>query len=341
MRRRTLLAAAVVSAPLALSACGSSSDAGYSPDPEALQVYSAQHDAVTTAWAEGFTKKTGIKVQIRDGEDGSMGHQIVEEGERSPADVFLTENSPAMTLVEDAGLFAPVPAKVAAQVPAGRRPSSGAWTSVAARSTVIVYNPEKIAEKDLPASLMDLQEPEWKGRWGAGAAKPDFQAIVAGMIVQRGEDETKAWLEGLKENAKIYENNIATMKAVSAGEVPMGVIYHYYWYKDQAGTKESSGSTKLHYLKNEDPGAFISFSGGGILKNGKHQAEARKFLEYVTSVEGQKVLADSGSMEYAVSKGATSDPALPPLDSLDPPTVDPSKVDSEKVATLMTDVGIL
>lgn len=340
MRRRTLITTALTSAVLALSACGGAGES-YSPDPDALQIYSSQHDNLTKAWAEGFEEQSGIATQIRPGKDASMGHMIVEEGAESPADVFLTENSPAMTLVEQNDLLAPVDDATLGLVPDDRRPSSGEWTSVAARSTVLVYNPDEIAESDLPESLMDLQEPKYQGMWGAGATGADFQAIVAGMLADRGEAKTAAWLDGLKENAEIYKHNVATMKAVNAGEVPMGVIYHYYWYRDQAETKDGSGNTKLHYFRNGDPGAFVSLSAAGVLKNAEHPKKAQEFLAYILSDEGQKVLETSGSKEYAVATGATSDPDLPTLKSLEAPAIDPVDLDSEKVTQMMTDAGIL
>ena len=339
MRRRTLITTALTASALALAGCAG--DDGYSPDPDALQIYSSQHDNLTKAWAEGFEEKTGIATQIRPGKDASMGHMIVEEGESSPADVFLTENSPAMTLVEDKGLLAPVDEETLAMVPDNRRPSSGDWTSVAARSTVLVYNPGEITEDELPESLMDQSKPEYEGMWGAGATGADFQAIVAGMLELEGEQATSDWLEGLQSGAEIYKHNVATMKAVNAGEVPMGVIYHYYWYRDQAETQDGSANTKLHYFKNGDPGAFVSLSAAGVLDNAAHPDEAQQFIAYILSEEGQAVLESSGSMEYAVAKGAESDPALPSLESLDAPAIDPFGLDSEKVTQMMTDAGIL
>ena len=339
MRRRTLITTALTASALALAGCAG--DDGYSPDPDALQIYSSQHDNLTKAWAEGFEEKTGIATQIRPGKDASMGHMIVEEGESSPADVFLTENSPAMTLVEDKGLLAPVDEETLAMVPDNRRPSSGDWTSVAARSTVLVYNPGEITEDELPESLMDLSKPEYEGMWGAGATGADFQAIVAGMLELEGEQATSDWLEGLQSGAEIYKHNVATMMAVNAGEVPMGVIYHYYWYRDQAETQDGSANTKLHYFKNGDPGAFVSLSAAGVLDNAAHPDEAQQFIAYILSEEGQAVLESSGSMEYAVAKGAESDPALPSLESLDAPAIDPFGLDSEKVTQMMTDAGIL
>jgi iron(III) transport system substrate-binding protein len=311
------------------------------PDPQALQVYSSQHQNLTTAWADAFTAKTGVKVQVRQGQDSSMGHQIVAEGSSSPADVFLTENSPAMTLVERAGLLAEVDDATREQIPAELTPSSNAWISIAARSTVLVYNTTNLPTRQLPESLMDLSAPEWTDRWACAAGGADFQSIVAGLLADQGEAKASAWLDGLKANARILQNNIATMKSVNAGEIPCGVIFHYYWYRDQAGTKEGSANTKLHYFRNRDPGAFVSLSGGGVLAAAKKPTEAQQFLGYVTSAEGQRVLVDSGSMEYAVATGIASHPALPPIASLEAPPVDPFTLDSEKVTTMMTDAGIL
>ena len=248
-----------------------------------------------------------------------MGNQIVAEGASSPADVFLTENSPAITVVQNADLLAPVEQTTLDQVDPAFRPSTGLWTGIAARSTVLVYNPSMVSEADLPASMMDLADPKYAGKWGAAPAGADFQAIVAGMLEAKGEAATSAWLDGLKKNAKVYQNNIATMKAVNAGQVPMGIMYHYYWYRDQALTKDGSKNTQLHYFKDEDVGAFVSVSGGAVLKSSKHAADAQKFLAHITSPEGQGAIGASKSMEYAVGVDQPSDPALPPLASLEAP----------------------
>ncbi len=345
VRRRTFLTALGAASTWGLVGCRSSADApaaqGYVPDPGALQVYSSQHQNVSRAWADAFTAATGVAVQVRQGQDASMGHQIVAEGTSSPADVFLTENSPAMTLVERAGLLAPVDDATRRQVPATAAPSSGSWTGIAARSTVLVYNTTALTEQDLPASLMDLSAPSWRDRWACAAGGADFQSIVAGMLAGEGEAPTSSWLTGLKANARILQNNIATMKAVNAGEVPCGVIFHYYWYRDQAATKEGSGNTALHYFRQQDPGAFVSLSGGGVLASATKADQAQQFLAFVTGNDGQRVLVDSGSMEYAVGKGVSSDPALPALRSLEAPRVDPFALDAEKVITMMTDTGIL
>ncbi|MFQ6331350.1 iron ABC transporter substrate-binding protein [Nocardia sp. CWNU-33] len=327
---------AVAVAALGMTACSNSSD-----DTNEITVYNAQHESLTKEWVDAFTKQTGIKVTLRQGGDTALGNQLVAEGAASPADVFLTENSPAMALVENAGLFADVDKQTLDQVPAQFRPSTGKWTGIAARSTVFVYNKNKIAADQLPASLLDLAQPQWKGRWGAGVSGADFQAIVAGLLALKGEDTTRAWLKGMKENATAFPNNVATMKAVNSGRPDGGVIYHYYWYRDQANTKESSANTTLHYFKNQDPGAFVSVSGGGVLKSSKKQESAQKFLAFITSEAGQEILRDGNSMEYPVASAVAANPALPPLADLQAPSVDPSKLDAKKVTALMTEAGLL
>lgn len=330
----------------AVTACGGSSTPAESNGAtggadDAITVYNAQHESLTQAWVDEFTKETGIKVTLRQGSDLEFSNQIIAEGAKSPADVLLTENSPAMTQVENAGLFADISAKVQEQVPAEYRPSTNKWTGIAARSTVFAYDKTKLKDDQLPKSIMDLADSAWKGRWAASPSGADFQAIVSAMLELKGEDETLSWLQAMKENSKAYKGNSTAMKAVNAGEVEGAVIYHYYWFGDQAKTGENSKNVALHYFKNEDPGAFVSVSGGGVLASSQHQASAQKFLEFVTGKAGQTVLQTGGSFEYPVGSDVAANEKLTPLADLQAPKVDPAKLNSAKVTELMTQAGLL
>ena len=129
-----------------------------------IVVYNAQHETLAQEWATAFTEETGIPVTIRQGSDLEVANQILQEGANSPADVFLTENSPGMVLVDNAKLFAPLPQDLLDQVPAQFRPANGDWTGIAARSTVFAYNTDKLTDADLPKTMAALAEPEWKGK---------------------------------------------------------------------------------------------------------------------------------------------------------------------------------
>jgi len=313
----------------------------FAQDRPTITVYNAQHESLTQEWVDGFTKETGIAVTLRQGSDTEIGNQIVQEGAASPADVFLTENSPAMALVDAAGLFAPVDPETLAQVPSEYRPADGRWVGIAARSTVFAYNTNRVTAEDLPTSMLDLADPKWQGAWAASPSGADFQAIVGALLQLKGEEATAAWLKAMKANFVAYRGNSTAMKAVNAGEVDGAVIYHYYWFGDQAKTGENSKNVALHYFRNQDPGAFVSVSGGGVLASSKHPKEAQAFLRYVTGKGGQDILKNGTSFEYAVGEGAQSNPKLTPLGDLDAPKVEASTLDSRKVTELMTAAGLL
>lgn len=308
---------------------------------EGIVVYNAQHENLVKSWVDGFTKETGIKVTLRNGGDSELGNQLVQEGSASPADVFLTENSPAMVLVDNAKLFAPLDAATLEQVAPAYRPEHGRWMGIAARSTVFVYNPAKLTEAQLPQSLMDLAKPEWKGRWAASPSGADFQAIVSAMLALKGEQATLDWLKAMKTNFVAYKGNSTVMKAVNAGQIDGGVIYHYYRFVDQAKTGENSKNTQLHYFKHQDPGAFVSISGGGVLASSKHQQQAQAFMKWITGKSGQEILRTNDALEYAVGAHAASNPKLIPLKELDAPKVEASSLNSKKVIDLMTQANLL
>lgn len=341
--------ALAATAALGLAACGSgaspsgsagSTGADGKPSGE-ITVYNAQHESLTKEWVDAFTAETGVKVTLRQGDDTEMSNQIVQEGAASRADVFLTENSPAMAQVENAGLFADVDKATVDQVPADFRPSTNKWTGIAARSTVLVYDKAKVGADKLPKSMLDLAKPEWKGKWAASPSGADFQAIVSALLELKGEAATEEWLKGMKENYKAYKGNSTAMKAVNAGEVDAALIYHYYYYGDQAKTGENSKNVTPYYFKNQDPGAFVSVSGGGVLKSSKNAAAAQAFLKFITGKKGQEVLQKGTSFEYAVGSDVPSNPALVPLKDLQAPSVDPAKLNSATVTDLMTQAGLL
>jgi iron(III) transport system substrate-binding protein len=315
--------------------------AGAADNNDGIVVYNAQHENLVQSWVDGFTKETGIKVTLRNGGDSELGNQLVQEGSASPADVFLTENSPAMVLVDNAKLFAPLDGATLAQVAPAYRPEHGRWIGIAARSTVFVYNPAKLNESQLPKSLMDLAKPEWKGRWAASPSGADFQAIVSAVLALKGEKATLEWLKAMKTNFVAYKGNSTVMKAVNAGQIDGGVIYHYYRFVDQAKTGENSKNTQLHYFKHQDPGAFVSISGGGVLASSKHQQQAQAFMKWVTGKSGQDILRTNDAFEYAVGVNAASNPKLVPLKDLDAPKVEASSLNSKKVIDLMTQAGLL
>ncbi|WP_435770008.1 iron ABC transporter substrate-binding protein [Nocardioides sp. SYSU DS0651] len=326
------VAAVTLLAPL-LASCGE--------DEPKLVIYNAQHEPLLEELAPAFTDETGIEVELRHGKDLEMSNQLVQEGEASKADVFLTENSPAMSQVEAAGLFEELPADLVAPIPELYRPQSGLWTGFVARSTVLVYNTDLIEESELPDSILDLAEPEWEGRISFSPTGADFQAIVAAVLELEGEAATKRWLEGIKANGTVYDGNNVVLEAVDSGESEVGIVYHYYWERDRKENGDVSDNSQQHYFTDQDPGAFVSVSGAGILKSSDMKEEARRFVEFLVNESGQQILADSYALEYPLNPEVELEGVTKPFSELEPPQVNVSDLDAEAVVDLMTEVGFL
>jgi iron(III) transport system substrate-binding protein len=341
MRKNRLVALVIGVVTMSLAMTGCSGGAGGTQPGGTLTLYNAQHEDLVKAMVDGFTKETGIKVEIRSGDDSEMANQIVQEGSASPADVFLTENSPGMSLVDSKGGLAKVEDATLAQVPAQFVPSSKNWVGFAARSTVLAYNSQQVKPEALPGSIMDLAKPEWKDKVGIAAGGADFQAIVSAVVAVNGEEAAKQWLAGLKANAKVYRSNSAVMKAVNAGEVQTGVIYHYYWYKDRAESGANSTNTELKFFGHKDAGAFVSVSGAGVLSSSKNKAQAQQLVKYLTGRNGQQILADSNALEYTIGSGVPANAKLKPLSELEPPTIDVASLNGPRVVSLMQQAGLL
>ena len=178
---------------------------------------------------DDFTAETGIEVEVRYGDTPEMGAALLEEGGDTPADVFYSQDAGATGALAKADLLAELPDATMARVDERYRPSEGnAWVGVTGRARVIVYHPDLV--DDLPEGVLDLVDPKYKDKvaWVPGNAS--FQAFVTALRVKLGEDGARSWLEDMKANgAKVYENNIEVLDAVNAGEVPIGLINHYYW----------------------------------------------------------------------------------------------------------------
>jgi iron(III) transport system substrate-binding protein len=322
LRRRGLAAIAVLAvAALGLVACGSASSAtatGGSTDT--ITLYNGQHEQTTNALVKAFAAATGIKVNVRSDDETVLAQQIEQEGNASPADVFYTENSPALAELSGKGLLAPVDQSTLATVPAKYSSATGDWVGSSARVSVLVYNTGEISPDQLPKSVMDLADPKWKGKISFAPGETDFQPIVTSVAETSGDKGALKWLAGMKANltGHDYPDNETIVAKVNSGDVEMGLLNTYYWYRLRASLGGAAMHSGLALFAPEDPGYLINVSGAGVLKSSKHQVAAQKFLAYLTSAAGQKVMAASDSFEYPIGSGVVATDGQRPLDSLTP-----------------------
>jgi len=310
---------------------------------QTLTLYNAQHEQVVGMLTAMFTKQTGIKVLVHTGEGPDIASQILQEGSDSPADVFFTENSPELILLDEKGLLAPVDPATLAKVPAKYSASDGDWVGVLARENVLDFNPSMISESALPASLMDLAKPQWAGKIGIAPSDADFLPLVSAVIRAKGHAAALAWLEGLKANAKIYEDDESVVAAVARGDVAVGVVNNYYWARLKTDLGPQKIDSRLYHFKQGDIGGLINISGAAVLKSSKNQEAAQKFLAFLVSHQAQIALGQSEvDFEYPLAPGVPPNKLLTPFNALQPPAISVSKLgDDQDAGALLQQAGLI
>ncbi len=311
---------------VAVAGCGGASGSG---GKGTLVIYSAQHPETTAAIVSAFTKQTGITVALKNDNEDVLTAQLEQEGTRSPADVFYTENSNWLQQLDDKGLLASVDAATLAQVPGRVNAANGRWLGVSGRFSALIYNPSKISASQLPTSAMDLADPRYKGKLELAPAETDFWPIITSIIRARGRQAALTWLQGLKANAGSDDHtpdNETLVGDVSKGSADMGLINHYYFFRIRSQSSAGSFHAKLAFFAPRDPGFVEDISGAGILKSAPHPAAAQRFLAFLVSRAGQSVIAHSASYEYPLVSGVAPNPALPPVSTLKPNPITPAEI---------------
>jgi iron(III) transport system substrate-binding protein len=329
-------AAAGTPTGLAAEAWQSSARAG------SITLYSGQHEQTVSKLVADFEKRTGVHVSVRSADEATLANQIMQEGSRSPADVFLAENPPALQILTEHNLLARVPAATLRAVPRAQSSPAGAWVAVSARAAVLIYNRHAVRAADLPGSLLDLASPKWKGKLAIAPGETDFQPLITSIARLRGDAAALVWLKAIQRNAKVLDNNELIVAAVNNGTVATGLVDHYYWYRLRDEVGPSHTNSALHYFAARDPGMLVDVSGAAVLKSSKHAAEARRFLAYLVSKPAQTIIATSASYEYPLGSGVTTRKVARPFSSLVPALVTATQLGDGKAAVaLLQQVGLL
>ncbi|GAB7192430.1 iron ABC transporter substrate-binding protein [Kineococcus sp. NUM-3379] len=342
---RRLLAALLTAGLLTTAACGEPSveeQIAEASENGELIVYSGRNKNLIAPLLERFEKSSGVDVTARYAGSAELAAQLLEEGGRTPAAVFLSQDAGALGAVQEAGRLAPLDPALLEKVPARYRSAEGTWVGVSGRSRVLVHNPGQVPEADLPKSVFELTDPRWKGKIGYAPANASFHAFVTAMRVSAGEERTREFLEGLEANEpKVYDRNNLIVDAVDSGEVPLGLVNHYYLLEKAA---EAGGLEKVtarnHLFPGDDPGSLVNVAGVGVLA-GKESDAAREFVEFLLSTEAQTYFAEE-TKEYPLVPGVPADlEGMPPLESLQGPDIDLSELSSlEETLALLDEVGL-
>jgi iron(III) transport system substrate-binding protein len=342
MRSRRLPAAVIITAlALTAAACEGNSAGDEAVDESKLVVYSGRQEALVQPVVDDFQAETGIEVSTRYGNTAQLAAQIIEEGDRTKADVYFSQDAGALGALTKEEMLAELPADVLDLVDPRYRADDGTWIGTSARARVIVYDPKQLTEAEVPDSVFALTEPQWKGKVGISPSNASFEAFVTAMRVLYGEDKAREWLEGMAANdVQLFDNNVLILNAAEDGVIALGLINHYYWYEQVAEEGLEAVPARLKFLPSGDPGALVNVAGVGVLAATDKADDALRFVRHLLGEDAQTHFAQD-TKEYPLIEGIAPAEGLPPLNSLQSPEIDLSDLDTlEETLRMIEEAGL-
>jgi iron(III) transport system substrate-binding protein len=339
--QRPTIALAAVTATLVLAGCSPSAEAPETDD-RTLVVYSGRDEELVGPLIDAFEAASGITVKVRYANSIEMAAQLLEEGERTPAQVFLSQEPGALGALSAEDLLADLPAEITDAVEPQYSSADGTWVGLTGRARVIAYDGEELTEGDVPTDVFDLTDPRWSGQVGIAPTNASFQSFVTALRVLEGEDAAEEWLLGLVANdVQIFPRNGAILEAVDTGAIDVGLINHYYWFQQAAEVGAENMRAQLRYGEPGTASALVNVTGAGILAPSADNAEALEFVRYLLSIEGQGYFV-AQTTEYSVVPDGPTPADAPALDDIRGPELDYADLaDLDGTIALLQKVGLL
>lgn len=305
-------------------------------------LYSGRDEELVQPLIDQFTQETGIVVEVRYGNTAELGALLLEEGDATPADVFLSQDAGALGALSRAGLFTTLPDDIADAVPAGFTSTDGSWVGITGRARVVVYDGEQLSADELPDTIDGYVTDEWNGRLAVAPSNASFQSFVTALRVLEGEDAAAEWVQALAGNSpQIFEGNSQILTAVDGGAVEAGLINHYYWFRAASEVGAQNMRAQLKYLTAGDAGSIVNVTGAGILAGAETDADALEFVRYLVSEAAQTYFVEQ-TFEYPLVPGIAAPEGLPSLESLLTPGLDLSDLDDlATTQQLLADAGLI
>ena len=305
-----------------------------------ITVYSGRSEDLVGPLLDQFEEDTGIKVRVRWGRSAELAATILEEGDRTPADVFFAQDAGALGALQDAGRLATLPAEILDHVDPNFRSADGRWIGVSGRARVLVHSTERLTNAEVPASVFDLTQPEWKGRVGWAPTNGSFQAFVTAMRQIHGDAVTEQWLRDMRDNdVQEFRNNSTQVQAVGDGVIDVGLVNHYYLFRFLAEDPNFPAANR--FTDTGQAGALINIAGAGLLTTSANNHAAQRFIDYLLEESAQQYFATE-TFEYPLIAGVAPAADVPALNSLNPPGLGlTSLADLEGTLDLLREVGAL
>jgi len=277
-----------------------------------LTIYSGRSERLIKPVLDAFTANTGIQIELLSSGTTELVNRLKSEGDRTPADLLITNDAGSLELARAAGLLHPLNMReIDRAIPAQFRAPDNAWVGLSGRFWIVVYN-RTMVQPDQVKSLLDLADPKWKDKIAIPNSGSEYlQAGVSVIRATYGDEKTRQFLQGLKTNAdsQVYQKSSQIVDAVAKGQVALGIVNHYYVYRHLAAQPDAPIAVLMPDQQEGGMGAIMNVAGVGIVKSTKRLDSAKLLVEFLVAQAGQKLFADLDK-EYPLHPDVKTDPAL-------------------------------
>ena len=274
-----------------------------------VNLYSQRHYGVDELQYKNFTELTGIKVNVVKANADELIERLKNEGENSPADLFITVDAGKLYNARQAGVLQKISSPVVDKnVRDTFKDPDGYWTPITYRARIIVYSNDRVDKSEL-STYEDLTNLKWKGKLLVRSSSNAYnQALMSSMVANLGVEATEKWSFGLVANfaRDPKGSDRDQVKAIAAGQGDIAIVNSYYIGLLLSSDKEEelkAGQSVSVFFPNQgenERGSHINVSAIGLTKNSPNKENAMKLIEYLTSEAAQEIYVNN-SYEYPVN----------------------------------------
>ena len=283
-----------------------------------LNLYSSRHYDTDERLYSDFTDATGITINRIEGNADELIARMDAEGANSPVDVFLTVDTVRITRAKELGLLQSIESDVLeTAIPAYLQDADNQWFAFSQRARILFY--DKADVPNPPQTYQDLANPEYAGQVCIRSSSNVYtQNIVAALTAHLGEEAAGEWAKGVVANFARDPQGGDTdqLRGIVSGECDIAMSNTYYFAralrKDVSNLSDSIDTIGWVFPNQDDIGAHMNISGGGVAKNAPNKENAIKFLEYLASEQAQKYFS-AGNDEYPAVPGIGLAPSVAAL----------------------------
>jgi len=281
---------------------------GVDSDGESITIYSERHYDTDQILFDRFEDQTGITVNVIDGDADPLINRLENEGEDTSADVLLIADAGRLHRAKDKNLLQSVESETLSNnIPSNYRDSDNYWFGLTKRARVLVYHPDRVDESAL-STYEALTEPEFEGRVVTRTSANIYnQSLMASFIEIMGQDDAKAWAEGLVNNfaRQPAGNDRDQAKYVVEGNADIAIMNTYYigrmMNSSDAFEQEVADTVEVFFPNQETTGTHVNVSAAGVTRYSSNPEAATQFIEFLSNEESQSSFANA-NYEFPVNE---------------------------------------